>query len=397
MFSFDTIDVAIGLALLFLMMSLLCTSLREAVEGVMKTRASDLERGVRQIFQEDGVLTERFYQHPLVYSLFAGDYQRPNSKALIARGGKLPSYIPANQFARALMDMVHQGSAAYSPYGGVTPPLTMVSLREAAAQFPNPQVRRAVLFAIDQARGDLDAARRNLESWFDGTMDRVSGWYKRRTQLILFLIGLTLAVVLNVDAVTIAQRLQSNKVLRDALVEKAQVTIRSSGPSGAIGARPEELAALIESYGLPIGWRKGRPAAQMEARACSAPTPGCVGGRVEVLTPGAVIQMLIGWLITAAAMMLGAPFWFDTLNRLMVIRSTVKPTEKSPEEGSEDRPKARRPADTQGDNAGPRAPHASLPEAAAGRPTPGHSSAATPGGFPFVPNNWADGVEEGVA
>jgi hypothetical protein len=45
----------------------------------------------------------------------------------------------------------------------------------------------------------------------------------------------------------------------------------------------------------------------------------------------------IGWLITAAAISLGAPFWFDTLNRFMVVRSTVKPKEKSPEEGSKDR------------------------------------------------------------
>jgi hypothetical protein len=48
--------------------------------------------------------------------------------------------------------------------------------------------------------------------------------------------------------------------------------------------------------------------------------------------------MLLGWLITALAVMLGAPFWFDVLNKFMVIRSTVKPREKSQEEGSEDRP-----------------------------------------------------------
>jgi hypothetical protein len=35
--------------------------------------------------------------------------------------------------------------------------------------------------------------------------------------------------------------------------------------------------------------------------------------------------------------MLGAPFWFDVLNKFMVIRSTVKPYEKSPPEASEDR------------------------------------------------------------
>jgi hypothetical protein len=34
---------------------------------------------------------------------------------------------------------------------------------------------------------------------------------------------------------------------------------------------------------------------------------------------------------------MGAPFWFDLLNKIMVVRSTVKPKEKSPEEASEDR------------------------------------------------------------
>ena len=47
--------------------------------------------------------------------------------------------------------------------------------------------------------------------------------------------------------------------------------------------------------------------------------------------------MVIGWFITAFAISLGAPFWFDILNKIMVIRSTVKPFEKSPPEGSEDR------------------------------------------------------------
>jgi hypothetical protein len=46
---------------------------------------------------------------------------------------------------------------------------------------------------------------------------------------------------------------------------------------------------------------------------------------------------ILGWLITGAAISLGAPFWFDLLNRMMVVRSTVKPHEKSPEESSEDR------------------------------------------------------------
>jgi hypothetical protein len=46
----------------------------------------------------------------------------------------------------------------------------------------------------------------------------------------------------------------------------------------------------------------------------------------------------LGWLISALAISLGAPFWFDTLNRIMVIRSTIKPHEKSREQESKDNP-----------------------------------------------------------
>jgi hypothetical protein len=49
------------------------------------------------------------------------------------------------------------------------------------------------------------------------------------------------------------------------------------------------------------------------------------------------LPLLLGWAITAFAISLGAPFWFDLLNKFMVIRSTVKPFEKSQPEGSEDR------------------------------------------------------------
>ncbi len=49
------------------------------------------------------------------------------------------------------------------------------------------------------------------------------------------------------------------------------------------------------------------------------------------------LMLLAGYLITALAIMLGAPFWFDVLNKFMVVRATVKPKEKSPDEASEDR------------------------------------------------------------
>ena len=58
---------------------------------------------------------------------------------------------------------------------------------------------------------------------------------------------------------------------------------------------------------------------------------------IRIVKVGDVFKIALGWIITALAAAVGAPFWFDLLNKVMVIRSTVKPHEKSPEESSEDR------------------------------------------------------------
>ena len=80
--------------------------------------------------------------------------------------------------------------------------------------------------------------------------------------------------------------------------------------------------SFVLPVGLPIGWGNG----------WGAPRPGA-----DSTIWNTVLGPVLGWLLTAFAASMGAPFWFDLLNKVMVIRATVKPREKSPEEGSEDR------------------------------------------------------------
>jgi hypothetical protein len=183
-----------------------------------------------------------------------------------------------------------------------------------------------LITAIDDARGDLDKVRANLEQWFDSSMDRVSGWYKRRTQMWLFVIGAVLATSLNVNAITIANHLWADKAAREALVRQAEQIQADT----AIGQRLRDTASAtsvnrakssmsdLESLNLPIGWDHLPPR----------------GPATNIFDY--VFQIIVGILVTALAVTLGAPFWFDSLNKIMVIRSTVKPHEKSPEEGSQD-------------------------------------------------------------
>src|SRR4051794_36192364 len=205
--SLNILDVAIGLMVVYLVLSLLCSSVNEAIETFVKNRSRQLERGIRELLEDpDGTkVTHLLYNHPLITGLFQGQYDPSHLREQSIVKGKfygrtnLPSYIPATNFALAMLDIILPSSSSYQ--GGVSGTLfpgpqsqgSATALRQAAANFPVPAVGRALMLLIDASGDDLVRMRQGIEGWYNSTMDRVSGWYKRRTQVILFVVGISMS------------------------------------------------------------------------------------------------------------------------------------------------------------------------------------------------------------
>jgi hypothetical protein len=412
MFGSVILDVAIGLILVYLLLSLIASAIREGIEAWLKTRSVHLERGIRELLHDPSgtTLASDFYNHPLIYSLFRGEYNP--SKIQKTRGQKagdmkfgsmpsrsdLPSYIPSRNFALALMDIVVRGPAAGDPSAAddTAPVLNLNSLRARVAELQNPPVQRALLTAIDTADGNLAQVQENIEQWFDSGMDRVSGWYKRKTQGILLVIGAVITVGLNVNTITIAEYLYQNKPARDALVAQAthvdsaaQARRDSAAAVGgdsiaATGPVVADPLGTLQALKLPIGW---------SPNPYRLPKGADAGDQVW-----AIIVAVFGLAATAFAMSFGAPFWFDLLNKFMVVRATVKPHEKSPDEASEDR---QRPNRTSG--SGPGSPAGTGPggTGSGDPPAPAGSSSARPGAVPATEpqqtNSGQAGADSGEA
>lgn len=355
MLNSQILEVAIGIVFVFLIASLLATAVREMLEGLLKTRAVNLERGIRQLLNDpDGTgATKALFDHPQLYGLFDGVYDpaklRAFRKHLFLFGkrrqsqtlqngavqtadakrlplcSRFPSYIPSRNFALALLDLVG-GSDRRAPGGSL-----METLRANALTLRPGKVRDAVLVALSEAGNDFDRARTSLEAWFDSGMDRVSGWYKRESQVLLLLIGLATAVVFNIDAVHLTRALASSNSVRQQLLLQAtdvQAKIaQHQAATGEVGLADEALVTAKTGLGDLIGWQH----------------PGRWDFSWASILNG--LYILLGWLITGIAISLGAPFWFDMLNKIMVIRATVKPYEKSPTEGSNDARGAQPPAE----------------------------------------------------
>jgi hypothetical protein len=315
-FGSDILEVAIGIVFVFLIVSVICSAVREGLEAMLKTRAAYLEAGIRELLGDRGAtgLAGQLYSHPLISGLYSSDYSTPPTRSdfawLFARGRNLPSYIPSRNFALAVMDLAARGPVSLTDENREQVPIDIDSLRRNAGNLQSPVVRRVMLTALDSAQGDLDSVRLTLQAWYDSSMDRISGWYKRSTQWIIFAIGLSVAVGANIDTIEITKFLYTNKAARSAIVADAQVAAADTGFRH--GDYQKARAAITDESALPIGLE-------------------------HIKTPQDVLHHIVGWLVTALAASMGAPFWFDLLNKMMVIRSTVKPHEKSPEESSEDR------------------------------------------------------------
>lgn len=116
MFGSPVLEVAIGVIFVYILVSLVCTAVREIVDGLLKTRAAYLERGIRELLRDvDGTgIARSFYHHPLIDSLYSGAYRRGDTGARIrifASGRGMPSYIPAKNFALVLLDIAARGHA----------------------------------------------------------------------------------------------------------------------------------------------------------------------------------------------------------------------------------------------------------------------------------------------
>lgn len=292
----ELVDIAIGLVFLYAVLSLISSAIGELIEAVVKHRAANLAHGLREMLSdpEGNELVSAIYQHPLIFSLFKGQYKTTGFGVR-----NLPSYIPSRNFAIALLDIV-------APAG--EGPVDMNALRTAVSNMPNQHVRSALQLLLQSAGNDIVKARENVSAWYDSTMDRVAGWYKRYAQMVTLTVGLLLAAMINADTIAIARDLESDRAMREALVAMASgYAERRQEVEGAqqdLNALLGELEQVRDSIGVPLGWERK--------------------GALPNSAFGAVLKLL-GWFLTAVATSLGASFWFDLLKQFVSIRSTLKP------------------------------------------------------------------------
>ncbi|HZF12335.1 MAG TPA: hypothetical protein VFE33_26400 [Thermoanaerobaculia bacterium] len=200
---------------------------------------------------------------------------------------------------------------------------------------------------LAESERDVEKLKVNLETWFDSSMERVSGWYKRKSQWVHLLLAAALTVGINVDSIQIVQNLSRDSALRDSLVAQAQTYAKQNPPPPDANSPQnyQQLLARLNDLNLPIGWWIAPATNPANAAAVDAQHRAAEAGhRIAPFAcwsdlrrqsawgklAQAVGFHVWGWLLTAIAVSLGAPFWFDMLNKVINLRSSGKAPEEKP-------------------------------------------------------------------
>src|SRR5437899_541214 len=203
MFGSVMIDIVVGLVFTYLLLSLIVTAVQEVIESIIKLRAAHLAKGIEKLLGSDKA-TE-FFDNPVIKAMSPDKWR--------GAGTRKPSYIEPRAFATAVLDLIVRAETAG--------PRTIEQIKAGIEKLPAGDLKKSLTILLDEAGHKMDEFQQSLEHWFDAQMDRVSGWYKRKVQVITVAVGLVITIGMDADTVRMVRTLSQDSTLRASLVAQA--------------------------------------------------------------------------------------------------------------------------------------------------------------------------------
>ena len=343
------LDLVLGMIFIYFLLSIICSSAVELWFTILKTRARLLEQWLIRIFDKPALDSHGSpildsSKHPVTVGQAIMDHCMVT---VLSGKGKSTSYINAENFFSALMDKITLIPLNGSNNGVQLPPK---NLDEYIAAIQNSttisgELKRTFLMLAHEAKqastvistlpagsnitnnfsagikSELDLYRERVERWYNSNADRLTGTLKRTKAVpSTIIIAIIITIGLNADSISIGKYLYDHKeetrqfadratislgnyearikqLNKENENEKGRDTITIVNVDTDLQEMKNDIAAMKAAVpkGLPIGWKS---------------------------TTVDWTKHIAGWIVTILAICIGAPFWFDILNKITNLRST---------------------------------------------------------------------------
>jgi hypothetical protein len=333
MFGSPALEILVGLVFLYFVLALVCSTVNEVISTAIGLRAKFLQQGLMNLLSGGLDDDERsaaaktlgeLYRHPLMNALIrpgkgpTRDFD-PSQFEKWWRKPRYPSYIPSRTFVAALTSKLgglQEALAEVDEAGSEVARAGDANLEKAKRRWDtatakveevlegldNKDLSEALLTLYRTAGKDAAAFRHMTAQWFDDAMERVSGWYRRRIQVVLAVIATLVVLLLNADTLATGRVLWRDDAARAAVVAQAE-------DAAGQDAAETDAEQAIRELDLPLGW-----------------TLSFGEGPTDLPNDWvAWFAKLAGLALTVIALMFGAPFWFDLLSKIVRVRASGAP------------------------------------------------------------------------
>jgi arsenate reductase-like glutaredoxin family protein len=385
-------DIAIGLVFIYLTLSLIASEIQELISTVLQWRAKHLKQSIELLMAggsqtgseeiEKAVeLVKELYGDPIINTLNQQAKDgiekgfRDVTKTIHSKVSKekqsAPSYIPSETFAITLLETLKipqlieyvknpstqnnlrmilstykelktgindKNSESYQKiqaiYGDIEQNQKFKNLVNSLPEHvPDKLINSLTVIAertrikIDDLKEEANQFKKEVETWFDRSMDRSSGVYKRNAKGVAILIGIAIAILTNTDTFFLLNRLSRDSAIRSVITQRA-IQQAESYPNDINVIRQAQQD--LSDASVPIGWQNINQQLDLE------PLNTSQGNTANAILRKIwkVIAMLCGWVVSGLAIAMGAPFWFDVLNKVINVRNAGP----KPESYSKDQP-----------------------------------------------------------
>ncbi|MEH2198721.1 hypothetical protein [Nostoc sp.] len=367
------VDITLGLVFIYLILSLLASEIQELIATLLQWRAKHLKLSIELLLsggsesdKSDIInaikLVQRLYNDPLINTLnqqtkvkiekhFRKLTRNPDEQVLEKQSG--PSYLPSETFSITLLDTLkipqlinyvkhpseetrtnlHMILASYKElkkgindptsasytkiqevYGDIDQKFVDFINNELPDEVPDSLIKSLAVIAqrsrikVGDLTEEINQFKNEVETWFDRSMDRASGVYKRNAKGVAILIGISIAFLTNTDTFHLIKRLSEDSVIRSTIAQSASQRIDYINDPAA----RRDIEKLLGNASIPIGWQN----INQQFELLDTTKSNQVYIRISQ-----VIKLICGWIVSGLAIAMGAPFWFDILNKIINVRN----------------------------------------------------------------------------
>ena len=351
-----SLDILIGLATVMLLFSMAVTVVTQFITGVISSRGRYLRNGLMGLLQQlDPGLTEQLakdisnalLRHPLIadpYGRLGTVIHREEFTTLLMElaGGQGKETLKKDA-QDALLQLLQKNNIS-------DPQETLSNIRDLALRLEaaNPGIANNVRQNMAIMREAQSTLVGKVHACFDPTIDRVSQRFTLSTRWITLLASLAIAVAVQLDVIALVNRLSFDDSFRKTMVAEAQQILDANAPKF-----PQPPAATSTTAPATTSTTTGSEASTKPAAAGIAAVTGTASqdpGNLSdaqaerirnesytLLSNAGLITMptneqwftqwdprkIPGILLATLLLSLGAPFWYNALQKLLQLRSLL--------------------------------------------------------------------------